>query len=326
MQPKTAPNETRLPRAVLRRSEAINARYAPPPPEPETPSAASPAPAPVPAPPAATTTDPPPAPPAPPDRTQDPTYWQQRFKVTEGILGSVRAQHTETLQAKDQQIAELKGQITEIQAKAPAQLDLLQFFTQEEIDEYGEKQCRVMANAAVAAAKQTAKPLIAAEVQPQKDAQVARDTETERQRLLDFQLDLTKLRPTWQADDKDPRWHLWLSEDDELTGEPRQRTLDRHSAARNAPMIGRMFEAWAKTIAAPPAPAPPPVPPIVPHGSGAAPGSDAPAAPDPALAGLTAPSAQEVKDFYKRSALGKVKDDERAKFDARLKLRHPERV
>ena len=45
----------------------------------------------------------------------------------------------------------------------------------------------------------------------------------------------------------------------------------------------------------------------------------------PASQGLAAPTGDEVKDFYKRSALGKVKDSERVEFEARLKLRTPRR-
>ena len=85
MQASPAKNETRLPRAVLKRSAAIEERIKARS-EPETPDPALPTPA--------SSADPAnpnrrktPAPPADPRRTA-PACWKQRFDATAGVSGS----------------------------------------------------------------------------------------------------------------------------------------------------------------------------------------------------------------------------------------------
>lgn len=327
MQPNQASNETRLPRAVLRRSAAIQARLdaAKPPAEPENtdPSAAPTGAAPA---------EPPPAPPAPPapagdPRETDPAYWKQRFSVTQGLLNSERQAHVATARERDQQITELRGQIAGLQAtSAPAAtIDLTKYFTPDQIERFGEEQCEVMARTAITAAAASAKDLIDAEVRPLKQQRETAQADDARARQNAFLDALTEVWPTWRADDEDPRWKLWLTETDDSTGLVRDSILQQHLAAHRAAPIARMFDAWTKSEAAAsapapaaPVPAPRPQPPVAPSGSGAA-SAAAPAAPAPAGG---APTDAEVRDFYKRSALGKVKDTERVAFDARMRLRH----
>lgn len=321
MQPSQASNDTRLPRAVVRRSAAIAARYAPQPGEQIPNPADANAPANAPAAATAPTADPQPSAPAADPRDTDPAYWKQRFSVTEGLLRTERANLATRTETLHQQIVELKGQLLTLKAQASPteKIDIAKFFTPEQIVQYGEEQCEAMASTAMKAAKTTAQELIDAAVQPLRDKQertAATEVETKKQRFTDA---LAAAVPNWQTIDTDPRWLAWLSEDDENEVQ-RQSILNVHIANGNATGAARMFKAWEKSVA----PAPTPVPPVAPSGSGAAPGSDAPNAPAPLEGGMPQgyPSKGEIKDFYKRAALGKVKDDERVKFEARLAAQH----
>ena len=65
---------------------------------------------------------------------------------------------------------------------------------------------------------------------------------------------------------------------------------------------------------APPAPTPP-----IAAGATGGNGGDVP----PGSPVLAYPTSTEIKDFYKRSALGKVKDKERQEFEARMQAKRP---
>jgi hypothetical protein len=320
MQPTQASNETKLPRAVLRRSQAIAERYAPKA-EPDAPNpAADAAPATPPAaPPPATPAEPQAAAPAVDPRDTDPSYWRQRFSVTEGILRRERADRATEAETLHQRIAKLEDEARSFQAQTPTKIDITQFYTPEQIEKYGEEQCEVMAATAMRAARMSAQESITAAVQPLKDHQTRTRDREAASAQQQFQDKLTELYPNWPVADKDPSWLAWLAEDDE-NGAQRQSILTIHITNGNASGAARMFKAWEKTktpVAAPP------TPPVTPSGSGAAPGSDtpqAPAAPDGKA--FTPPTGAEVKDYYKRSALGKVKDLERVAFEARLALRN----
>jgi hypothetical protein len=322
MQPTPASNETRLPRAVLRRSQAIADRYAPQP-EPGAPNPADlAAPANAPAAANAPPADPQPTAPAADPRDSDPAYWKQRFQVTSGILTRERADRTSQVESLHQKVADLEGQLfgLQVQVKSTEKVDIATFFTPDQIEKYGEEQCEVMAATAMRAAETTAKKLVDAAVQPLKakqertaasDATAARST---------FEEKLTELYPNWPTVDKDSRWLAWLAAEDE-NEVVRQTYLDTHISTGNARAVANLFKAWEKTAEAAPAPVPPRVPPLSPSGSGATPpGETTP--PAASAESVTAPTAAEVKDFYKRSSLGKVRDEERVRFEARLKLRH----
>jgi hypothetical protein len=312
MTASTALRETRVPRQVTERLNASVKRYTDP--EPATPNpAADAAPADPPAAPAATPAHPQADPPADP-RHADPNYWRQRFDVTSGILAREREQRLEQVAALNVRLTELHTEVQTLKQAAPEpEIDLTTLFTKEQIEAYGEEQCRVMAQTANRAAKAEAQKLIDAAVQPLKQLRESEATTNAETRKQAFQDKLTELFPEWPDTDKDARWHEWLAQEDEH-GATRQSILTAHVQAFNAVGAAKMFRSFAKTIAVPP-------PPVVPSGSGAGAGEGAPAA----QSGLTAPTGAEVKDYYKRSALGKVKDSERVEFEARMKLRDPRR-
>lgn len=327
MQPNQAPNETKLPRAVIRRSAAIAARYAQPaesePPVADANAAPASTPAAAPAPPADT---PAPAPAGDP-RESDPAYWKQRFQVTQGILSRERTERHSEREGLHQQVADLNTQLRSAQAAPkPAQtIDVSQFFSPEEVEKYGQEQCEAMARVALKASGKSVEDQIAAAVQPLKDRQTRSDADALAHAKNVFTEQLIELYPNFLKADVDPRWLAWLADDDE-NGVQRQEILDIHIGKRDARACARMFKAWEKTLAPVAATPPPPAPPITPSGSGAAPGSDTPEAPQNAEAAAAGyPGKTEIKEFYKNAALGKVKPDERVKFEARLALRNAAR-
>lgn len=315
MQASPATNETRLPRAVLERSrlieERIRARS-----EPGT-DPASDAP---PAPPSATNanpaeTDPPPPPPAPPTdpRENDPAYWKQRFKVTEGVLRSERADRINSERALTQQITELQAQNRELQANAaPTEIDLGQYLTKEQLETLGEDEAKAVASVAHRAAQAAVQKVVDAQIKPLHTQQAADAETAAREARQHFVDKLIELVPDFQEVDETDGWKAWLAEDDPATGVQRQRLLDVHVEKQNAAGVAKMFGAYKATLA------PPPAPPVAPNGNGAIPNGELPPANPRAL---MPPSPAEVRDFYKRASLGKVKDQERKEFEARLRLR-----
>ena len=304
MQASQPSNETRLPRAVLRRSAEIQARID----ESKAVPAADAAPAAEPVAPNA-----PPAPAVDP-REGDPAYWKQRFMVTEGVLRKTREEHQTRVQDLRQQLADLQEQVRTLQAKTtssePETVDLAAYFTPEQISEYGEEQCQVMAKAAQKAARQQAKQIVDAEIAPLKQRQADEQQDLAELRKTTFTSDLAALVPDYAEIDVSPGWLEWLAQEDPATGIVRQVILDTHVKALNAQKVGKMFQAYQATTKHEV-----PEPPVAPHGSGATGGGSEVPQMSPA-GGYPTPT--EIKDFYKRAALGKVKDDERAKFEARL--------
>lgn len=315
MQAPTASNETRLPRAIVRQMQAL---------QPSVPeSVVPPADTTLPASPSAAPADPagtavPPAPvaaPAPADpRHNDPNYWRQRFQVTEGYLRQERADRDAGEQTLHQRIAELQQEIARLQSSAPsAPIDPKQLLTEDQIAALGEDEAQAVATAAFKAAQQAVEGALKTHVQPLQAQREGDQQAAQRRTKGDFLTQLTALEPGWQETDKLPGWHQWLAEPDATTGMARQEILDRHLGRYNAAGVAAMVRAFNATQA------PAAQPPMPPHGSGALPDGDLPPA-DPAA--MRPPTPTEIKDFYRRSTLGRVSADERTAFDRRLRLRN----
>jgi hypothetical protein len=306
MQASQAKNEVRLPRAVIERSArlqaSLDARQQPAEPEPkplvETPAAETP---------------PAPTPPAADPRESDPAYWKQRHKVTEGLLRVERDGRIADQQAHSQRISELNAQIHTLQAGIPAApTDLSRFFTPEQIEKFGEEQCRTMATAAEAAADAKIQAAISTQVQPLVDARKQDQANAATAQKNAFQDALTEAYPTWREVDVSPGWHAWLAQPDESSGLIRQNILTSHGQHFDAARIAEMFRRYEDSNR-------PPAPPVAPHGTA---GNGSGSAPPPSpVAAAGYPSQAEIKEHFKRCALNKVSESERAAFEARLKLR-----
>jgi hypothetical protein len=319
--PQTAPSlesTVRLPRAIRAQSERVRAMTEPPAPAPDdtTPPAApatEPAPpieshpAPEPSQPAAAT--PTPQPPADP-RENDPAYWAQRFRVTQGMLERERRERVADQERAQQQQNELREQLRQAQAAQPASsgVDLSQFFTPEQIEQYGPDQCQTLAHVAIKAAREQTQ----AAMQPIREQQERQQETATREKRNAFFDALGQLVPDYEQVDASEPWRLWLAEHDETTGMVRQDILNRHMADSRADRVARMFTQFKATLV------PQAAPPVAPAGRAGA--QQASMRPQPTKG---YPSAAEIRDFYKRAAIGKVKDAERQEFEARMQAHRP---
>ncbi len=315
--PQTAASlesNVRLPRAVRERSARIAAMTEPPAPEPEalTPPADVP---PIEAPAPSPTPEPTAAPPADPRET-DPQYWAQRFRVTQGMLDRERRDRVAEQDRTEQAISELREQLRTAQQQQPAtpsKIDLTSFFTPEQIEQYGAEQCETLASVAVKAAREQTQTAIAVAMQPIHEERERDASKSKRDKQQAFVAALAELVPDFEEVDASDGWKLWLSQEDEATGYVRQQMLDSHVRDGRADRVARLFTAYKATLAAPLEP------PVAPRGR-----AGPPAAPQPAaVPALGYPSKVEIREHYKRAAIGKVSDKERSEFEARLQLQAP---
>jgi hypothetical protein len=295
--PQTAPSldSVRLPRAIRERSERIAAMTEPP--------ADPPLEGEVPPP---TPTVPEPAPPADP-RESDPQYWAQRFRVTQGMLERERRERIADQERLNETVTELREQLRNQPKPTPA-TDLKQFFTDEQIEQYGEDQCRTLADVAIKAAREQTQAAVSEAIAPIREQQEQAQQNAKREKQAAFLSALAEQVPDYEAVNADQGWLDWLAEVDEGTGFVRQEVLNKHVADGRADLTARLFQAYKATRAAPPAP------PVAP-GNRAGPPAAPPAQPSP-VKGY--PTKTEIRDYYKRAAIGKVSDKERTEFEARL--------
>lgn len=308
----TVSNETRLPSQVRMRvqrvGEILEARNKPGAPDAEGQPSAAAAPA------APSPNEPPSGTPAkaPDPRESDPGYWKHRFDLSEGLLRAAERRHRDEMQAKDRTIEELRTKVSSLEANAkPSEIDLSVMFTPEQIEQFGEDQCRAMAGAAIKAAQEQAQALIDAHVKPMQERSKAEAQRAKDTKEAAFWADLARLVPNYEQINVDQKWLAWLTEEDEATGFVRQDILDRHSSALNAAGVAKMFKAFEASL---PKAAEPPVAPAA-----RSVGAGAPALPAGPAKGY--PTREEIRDFYTRSKMGKVKEAERVEFEARLKTR-----
>lgn len=307
-------NEVRLPRAVQRQMERVNALQA-------AASANGSGTDPVvtdtpPATPSNTSTTPsadpqPPKKPADP-RHSDPAYWEQRFRAVEGIVRKERDRHVQVEEALHQRIAELEEENATLKAQpatpSSSEIDLGKYFTPEVVERIGEDEAMSIARAAEKAAQTAADAAVArveASLKPEREQRQREQQRREAQEYNDFAAALEAEIGDPSELDKDSAWLDWLGERDGDSAFTRQETLDRHKAARDVPALVKMVKAFRATKVEVPAP------PITPQGDTVR--TEVPLnQPKPTKQWIPA----EVKDYFKRAALGRVTDQERAEFEA----------
>lgn len=307
----TVSSSVTLPRAVRRQLAAIEAESTPasdvenPTQEATEPTAAAPTTAPVtPESPAHSAVQDP--------RENDPNYWRQRFKVTEGMLRRLQETSAAAINERDKQLDDLRTRIRALEEQGPrstGRADLSAFFTPEQIDQFGEDQCAAMAAAAEKAARTQAQALIDAEVKPIRQQREQEQQRAQQTREQQFWTDLAEAYPNYAETNADQAWLDWLADEDDVTGEIRQDILDRHRANLSGHGVAKLFQAFDRSRAKPTRT--PPVAPSTRVATGASPQAVQPS--------KGYPSRDEIREFYKRSATGKVTDKERAEFEARLR-------
>ncbi len=265
-----------------------------------------------------------PAPAATDIRENDPAYWRARFRVTEGILRKAQQELRDAQTSADQTIQELRNQVAELQAAAPAstgKVDIAAFFTPEQIERFGEDQCEAMATAAIRAARSQADELIKQAVEPIKAQakQQARNAQAATEQA--FWERLAELTPDYEEINANPKWLAWLAEKDDQTKMVRQDILDNHRAKLNGDGVSALFEQFRKLQKPGNTGTEPPV--TAPRSGGENNGG----APQVNTAGRGYPTPDEIRDFHKRAATIKnprdprfVTPKERTEFEARLQL------
>jgi hypothetical protein len=281
-----------------------------------------------------------------PDKDSSRDYWHARANVVEGFRREDNARSQSKIQTLEAEIAALKTKNLElVQARTappptagppaaspspapPTKIDLQAEmrlrFSQEEIESLGEERMLMLtrefvragetvgaAQKALETMRATVNELVEARNSTVKQDQQHLEDEVVRKHRL-FLEKLSEGFPTWKQTNVDPRWIKWLGELDPGSGLLRQDILDRHQHAKDAPQVVRMLEAFVKSLA--PAPTPPP---------GETPGqleaTGADAAYESAdLAGVMPLTEAEIRDGYKRKALGKFSAEDAAAFDKRV--------
>ena len=350
MQPNHA-SDTPLPRAVRRQMQGVHDRLAarsaaPSAPAAPTDPAAAPStavndPSAAPAVAAAPVSPAPPAPSAPSPSTADARensvdYWRDRFRVMQGLHDKLRRETDETIAGRDQELADLRARVAQLEqgtsgpAASASTPDIKLFFTQQEIDHFGEDQCLAMAKAAVKAASDQAQRMIEAEVKPIKDktkadeAKRAQEAQDAFWKTLDALLEKipeTGNRTIWEINEE-PGWLSWLNEPD-ANGDKRQKHLSRFQRELNAQGVANLVADYLRTKTAPP---PPPVAP----GGGTGNGTEQQPLQGQSVNGKGYPSKEEFADYSKRAATIRnprdprfVTKEERQEMEARLRLPRP---
>src|ERR1044071_9827121 len=264
MQASEALNETRLPRAIVRQSADLKAKYGGPVnAEPETTPAVD-APPVQPVEPPATTAETQPVQPEADPRENDPQYWKHRFKVTEGVLRAERNDRKAQAAVMNQRITELMDENRQLRTTAPAApTDLGKFFTPEQIEEMGEDVARAHVNAIERHVKEEVGKVIEAELKPLRHAQATTAEDEANDRKAAFLDKLAELVPDYAEIDVPGPFHEWLASLNDA-GVKRQEILDRHCGVFNAQGVAKVFKDFKKTQERP-------TPPIAPNGSGATP-------------------------------------------------------
>lgn len=315
--PQTASSQdsVRLPRAVRERSARIAAMLEPQdsPLEPDATPPANAAPIVVDEP----VIDPPADPPQPPadPRHSDPKYWEHRFRVTQGLLESERRDRLAEQERHREEVAQLHEQVRSAQTEnaPPAQVDISQFFTAEQIEQYGQEQCETMTRVAIQAAREQTQAAIEAEMKPIREQRQQEEQDRKAQAKRSFTDKLAEMVPDYAEIDADPEWQHWLSQKDPATRLVRQHMLNAYVADRDAEGTAELFKKWKQEHQ--PAPI---APPVAPRGRGGPPEGLPPATP---AAGY--PTDAEIRAHFKAAKLGKVTDEERAEFEKRMQLPRP---
>lgn len=305
-----AANETKLPRALIKRNAELKLKYGGPvsqQPEPENPEAVEATPAEA----VVTTVEPTPTPApagAADPRETDPEYWKQRFLVTNGILRKERDDRKMQATELTQRINELMVELQAARDSAPSgPIDLGEYFTPEQIEEIGEPAALAMATTIKQQIRNEVSKAIKTQVEPLRTAKETEVADRQQERMQAFTDRLAELVPNYVEIDESDEWKAWLMEENE-DGIERQEVLNKHIKVLNADRVAGMFRAFLT-------PKTRPTPPITPNGTGATPAA-AVARQNP----LTRPTPAEIKEFYKRAKLNKVTPQERARFDERMAL------
>lgn len=244
-QPALEPQAAEQPAVVENVAERFPApeQAAQPEPSPEQPAAEQPA-------------------PAADARENDPNYWRHRHLTTEGILKSERAkakQLEEEAAALRAEADRLRKESLDKARKADAQLrersldqiDLTEFFTPAEIEEYGEKHLRTVLKGNVKAALKTIDPSLQAELEQMRAEMESLRGTAAHTREQAFWNQLDSAMPDWQSQQANPEFQEWLAEVDPVSGRTRDSYVKEAQKSLDAKRVVAIFKSFNGTTPKP---------------------------------------------------------------------------
>jgi hypothetical protein len=218
-----------------------------------------------------TVTDPTPAPeatgtPAEPQAPGSDHAWEQRYRVLQSKYDAEVPRYARELREAKGQIHDLMQQMEELKVKAsepPAQpLDPAAY------EEYGEEFGGLVK---IVNELQTEVQSLKAENANLKQGVDGVQRHTAQSAATQFEAEMERLAPGWQAQNNDQAFIGWLQEEDPFSGEPRLSMLQRHYGRLDAKKCATFFQAYQRESGKT-------------YGSGtAAPGGKSQAAPAPSL-------------------------------------------
>lgn len=208
-------------------------------------------------------------------RENDPNYWKHRHLTTEGILKAERAKaakleaETAALRAE---AAKLQADVLDKTRKADAesrnraleQIALTDFFTAQQIEEYGEQHLKTVMQGVLKAAMQRTRGELDAELERVRGEVDSLRNVAAQTREEAFWSRLSSDVPDWETINQDDAWIAWLSEDDPVSGQTRDSHLKAAQQSLDAKRVAAIFKSFKATQTKPakPAATKPPVQPV----------------------------------------------------------------
>ena len=226
---------------------------------------------------AASQPEPQPAQPAPAadPRENDPNYWKHRHLTTEGILKAERlkaekmqaeaaALRAEADRLRKEALDRAKAVSAESRERALDQIALTDFFTAQQIEEYGEQHLKTVMQGAVKAAMKLNRAELDAELERVRGEVDSIRNVAAQSREDAFWNTLSTEVPDYSAINASPEFQAWVAEIDPVSGRTRDSYIKEAQAALDARRVVAIFKSFQPTPppVAQPAPQRPSAPPV----------------------------------------------------------------
>lgn len=193
-------------------------------------------------------------------RENDPNYWRHRHATTEGILRAEKekakqlAEEAAALRAeadkmRKESLDRTRKADAESRVRSLEQIDLSEFFTPAEIEEYGEKHLRTVLKGNVKAAMKTMDPSLQAEMEQMRAEVESVRNIAAQSREQAFWGRLNSEAKDWRAKQANPDFLSWLAEVDPVSGRTRDSYVKDAQAALDADRVAAIFNAFSPASA-----------------------------------------------------------------------------
>lgn len=258
-------------------------------------------------------------------RHSDINYWRHRVSILDGMLRKAKTNRDADVNALREQLELVQDQLHKAKTSAPMpEVDIKQYFSDEEIEALGEDQAKIHAQAI---ARQRHKDALQQEEERSKREKEERAKEASRAQKeaaeahAQMLSDLEAAVPDWVAINKSQGWLDWLADTDPDTGLQRQELVDVAEGKKDGKALAKIMKRYIATLNITPVPAQPAVQPSATGANGYT----------PTVPVMTKgpPSRQEMQEFFKRLSMSEgrgfkppgfrpVTPEERTEFFARL--------